>query len=170
MSSTIEKLVFKVHINGSIQDVWNEITKTNEPQGAMFNMQLHTEGLAPGAAIRMRTRSGKYTGVVGEVTAFEPPHRYAHTFQFTQYDDPPCTVTYLLREVDGGTEFTLECENVPAGSRTAKDMQKGGQMIVDTLKAIVETGRPSLLTRMFYVMFRVLEPMSPKKTLTVNWP
>ena len=50
-----QKLVAKIFIEGSIDDVWHEITKTDETQGAIFNTQLHTDGLRMGGHIRMRT-------------------------------------------------------------------------------------------------------------------
>lgn len=165
-----ERAVFKVFIRGTIEAVWREITRTDEPQGCMFNMRLHTPGLKPGAPIRMRTRSGKYTGVVGDVLEFDPPRRYAHTFRFTNYDDPPCKVIYELRAVEGGVEFTLICEDIPKGTRTAKQMKQGGTMIVNTLKAVVETGRPTLGTRLLYAMFKVMEPFSPAATRSERWP
>lgn len=165
-----EKAVFKVFIKGTIQAVWHEITKTDQAQGCMFNTCLCTDGLKPGGKIRMRTRSGKYTVVAGEVLEFDPPHRYAHTFRFTQYDDPPCKVTYDLKEVSGGVEFTLTLEDVPAGTKTAKQMTQGGTMIVNSLKRIVETGRPSFGIRVLYRLFRVMEFLSPKKSRSENWP
>ena len=165
-----ERAVFKVLIKGKIQDVWREITKTNEPQGCMFNAQLHTPGLKPGAPIRMRTKNGKYTSVVGDGIDFDPPHRYSHTFRFTHLDDPPCKVIYELKEVKDGVEFTLTCEDMSTGTKTTKQMKQGGTMIVNTLKAIVETGKPSLGIRMLYVLFKVLEPTSPKMCRTENWP
>jgi uncharacterized protein YndB with AHSA1/START domain len=165
-----ERAVFKVFIRGTIDAVWREITKTHEPQGAVFNAQLHTPGLKPGAPMRMRTKSGRYTMVVGDVLEFDPPRRFSHTFRFTQYDDPPCRITYDLREVEGGVEFTLTCDDIPKGTKTAKDMQQGGTMIVNTLKAIVETGRPTLGTRMMYAMFSVMEFVLPKRARSENWP
>lgn len=164
------RAVFRVFIRGTVDAVWREITRTDAPQRCMFNMQLHTPGLKAGAPIRMRTRSGKFTGVVGEVLEFDPPRRYSHTFKFTNYDDPPCKVTYELKPVDGGVEFTLICDDIPVGTKTAKDMCQGGTMIVNTLKAIVETGRPSFGVRMLYVLFRVMEPFSPKRLRSENWP
>jgi uncharacterized protein YndB with AHSA1/START domain len=165
-----ERAVFKVFIRGPIEAVWHEITRTDAVQRCMFNTRLHTPGLKPGAPIRMRTKNGKYTGVVGEVLEFDPPHRYAHTFRFTNYDDPPCKVTYELKEVTGGVEFTLFVDDMPAGTPTAKQMKQGGTLIVNTLKAIVETGRLPLGTRLLYVLFKVLEPFSPKRTRSENWP
>jgi hypothetical protein len=165
-----ERAVFNIHIKGSIDAVWREITKTGEPQGAFFNMVLHTPGLAEGAPIRMRTASGKYTGVVGEVIEYDPPRLYAHTFRFTNLDDPECIVRYRLQEVDGGVDFTLEVDQMPKGTKTAKQMTSGGKMIVKTLKRIVEQGRLPAGTRMLYTLFKVMEPMTPKKSLSVNWP
>src|SRR5262245_8362308 len=162
--------VYKVTIRGTIQQVWREITRTDSVQQAMFNMRLHTTGLRPGAPIRVRTKSGKYTPIVGEVLEFDPPHRYAHTFRFTQYDDPPCKVIYDLKEVEDGVEFTLTIDDMPAGTKTAKQMKQGGSMIVNTLRRIVETGRPSFAVRVLYRIFRMLEFLSPKKTRSENWP
>ena len=165
-----KRLVAKVFIAGSIDDVWTEITKTDDLQGAIFNMRLHTDGLKMGGKIRMRTDDGRYTGVVGEILAWDPPHRYGHSFKFTNYDDPPCYVFYDLVEVEGGVEFTLTAEGVPVGTKTAKQMESGADFIVKTLKAIVESGRPALGTRLLFRMFALMGPFSPKSTLSENWP
>jgi uncharacterized protein YndB with AHSA1/START domain len=168
--TTTEKEIYRVFIRGSIQAVWREITKTDEIQGAMFNMRLHTTTLGPGAPVRMRSANGKFTAIVGDVLEFNPPHRYAHTFRFTNYDDPPCKVIFDLKEVEGGVEFTMTLEDVPAGTKTAKQMKQGSQMIVNSVKAIVETGRPSLGTRLLYRLIRALEFLNPKRTRSENWP
>lgn len=165
-----DKAIFRVLIHGSIDSVWREITKTDELQKCMFNMRLDTDGLKPGGQIRMRSPSGKYTGVVGEVLEFQPPFRYVHTFRFTQFDDPPCTVIHELKEVADGVEYTLTHENLPAGTKTAKQMNQGGPMICSTLKAIVERGQPSFGVRLLHVLFKVLEPLNPKKCRSENWP
>jgi uncharacterized protein YndB with AHSA1/START domain len=164
------RAVFTVFIRGPIEKVWREITKTDSPQLCMFNMKLRTTELKKGALIRADTVGGKYTGVVGEVLEFDPPRRYSHTFRFTRFDDPPCKVTYDLREVEGGTEFTLTVDDIPLGTKTAKQMRPGSKMIVNTLKAVVETGRPSFGVRVLYKLFGALEFLSPKKTRAENWP
>lgn len=169
MAETIT-LVSKIFIRGSIEAVWREITKTDELQKCMFNMRMHRAGDAPGAALQMRTGDGKYTGVVGEVLEFDPPRRFAHTMRFTQYDDPPCKVTYDLKEVEGGVEFTLTSSEVPANTKTAKDMTGGGDMICKTLKAVVETGKPPFGIRMLHVLFKVMGPLTPSKCRSGNWP
>ncbi len=164
------KAVFRVVINGSIDAVWRELTKQGEAQAAVFNAWLHAQALTAGKKIQMRTASGKYVMVVGEVTDFTPPTRFAHTFRFTQYDDPECEVIYDLKQLPAGVECTLTVDRMPVGSKTAKDMQGGGSMIVNTLKAVVETGKPPLKIRIMYWMFGVLEFVLPKKSAVENWP
>lgn len=165
-----DRAVFKIQIAAQVQDVWKEITRTDRPIPAFFNMRMHTTGLKVGAPMQMRTKSGKYTGVVGEVLEYDPPRRFAHTFKFTNLKDPPCKVIYELRESGGGTEFTLILEDLPLGTKTAKQMQQGATMIQNTLKAVMETGRPSFGTRMLFGIFRLLEPTSPKSMRVENWP
>jgi len=169
MSGT-DRAVFKIFIKGTVEAVWREITRTDEPQGAMFNMRMHTPGLKAGNPLQMRTANGKYTGMVGEVVEWDPPRVFAHTLKFTQYDDPPALIRYELKPVEGGVEFTLTADNVPRGTKTSKDLTRGGDMIVKTLKAIVETGRPAFGTRMLYGMFKLMEPFTPKKIRSENWP
>jgi uncharacterized protein YndB with AHSA1/START domain len=169
-ATATDTFVAKIFINGTLDAVWNEITKTDEVQGAMFNMRMHTNGLALGGQIHMRTKDGKYTGVVGEILEYDPPHRYVHTFRFTQHDDPECVVEYDLRAVDGGVEFTLTMRDVALGTKTAKQMKSGGDFICKTLKAIVENGRPPLHVRMIYGVFAILAFTSPAHTRTENWP
>jgi uncharacterized protein YndB with AHSA1/START domain len=171
MADPAQDLVFRIVVNAPIDRVWRELTKTGEAQGAIFNAWLHTRGgLVPGAAMQMRTGSGKHTLVVGEVVECTPPHRFVHSHRFTQYDDPVCQVSYELEPVQGGVQVTLRVTGVTAGTKTAKDMAGGGTMIVNSLKAICETGRPALGTRLMYAMFSALEFVLPARTKTERWP
>jgi uncharacterized protein YndB with AHSA1/START domain len=162
--------VFRMFIAADIQRVWRELTKTGEAQGAVFNAWLHTTGLVPGGRLQMRTGSGEHVIVDGEVVAFEPPHRFAHTHRFTQFDDPVCTVQYELKPVGQGVEVTLTVIGLPAGSKTAKSMASGGHSILASLKAIAETGRPALGTRLMYWLFEHLEFVLPARTRSEHWP
>lgn len=163
--------VFRVWIDGSLESVWHEITRTDEPIAAFFNNRMHLSGeLKPGSRLAMRTGNGKWTGVVGEILEVVPLKRFAHTFKFTAYDDPECTVIYELEPKDGGVQFTLTVLNLPVGTKTGKNMSSGGRMIVNTLKTTIETGRPGFGIRMLYVLFKVLEPISPKRCKSERWP
>jgi len=163
------KAIFRVHIRGTMQQVFREVTKTDEIQKAFFFNRLHTPGLEAGAPMAMRSPNGKYTAVVGKVLEYDPPNRFSHTMRFTAYDDPECTVIYDLIEKDGGVEFTLTVENMPMGTKTAKNMASGGTMICNTIKKIAETGKPSFGYRMLGVVFKLMAPLSPKRCKTEKW-
>jgi uncharacterized protein YndB with AHSA1/START domain len=162
--------IFRIVIQADIQRVWRELTKTDQAQGAVFNAWLHTTGLVPGGHMQMRTGSGKHVLVVGEVLEVDPPHRFVHSHRFTQYDDPVCRVAYELKPVADGVEVTLRVSGMPAGTRTAKSMQQGGDMILKTLKTIAETGQPPLRMRLMYSAFDLLEFVLPSRTRSEHWP
>lgn len=167
--TALERAVFKIFIKGRIEDVWREITKTDEVQKVMFNMKMDCD-LKVGSPWRMRSKDGKYTGIVGDVLVHEPPHRYAHTFKFTQFDDPRCVMRYELEEAEGGVQFTMVCEEMPVDTKSTKQMKQGGQMIVDNLKSIVETGKLPLSTRLLYLLFAATTPFTPARLKSENWP
>ena len=162
--------MFRVLIRGRLADIWNEITRTDAPIAAFFNARMDVGELEPGSRLAMRTPDGKYTGVVGEILEVVPCRRFKHTFQFTNYDDPPSTVTYDLKETEGGVQFTLTVENLPLGTKSAKQMVQGGTMIVNTLQSVIETGRPSFGTRMLFILFKLMQPFTPKRCLSEHWP
>ncbi len=166
------RAVFKIVINGTMEAIFEELTKTGSPQGAVFNSMLTLDqpGLVAGRKMQMRTVSGRHAIVQGEVVEFDPPRRFAHTHQFTQHMDPVCKVVYDLKPVSGGVEVTLTVENIPSGTKTAVEMNRGGMFILNNLKAIVETGKPTFGTRIMYVMFGALEFVLPAKTKSGNWP
>lgn len=120
--------------------------------------------------MRMVNPNGKVVMVVGEVLTFEPPHRYAHTFQMTNIDEPPCTVTYELREKDGGTEFDLIITNAVEGSKLRKEMLGAQGFISSNLKAMAETGKGVFTGRMVLRMAPLMALMAKKSQRIENWP
>jgi uncharacterized protein YndB with AHSA1/START domain len=162
--------IFRIVINAPIDRVWRELTKTDEAQGAVFNAWLHTTDFRPGGRMQMRTGSGKHVLVVGEILEVDPPHRFVHSHRFTQHDDPVCQVAYELKPVAAGVEVTLRVSGLPMGTPTAKSMQQGGDMILRSLKAIAETGRPPLGTRLLHAAFGLLEFVLPRRTRSEHWP
>ncbi len=158
-----------IRIRGAIHDVWREITRTDQPIPCFFNMRMHYDTLEPGSKISMRSPDGKYTGVVGEILEVRPPTRFAHTFRFTSMEDPPCKVIYELQQIGQEVEFTLILEDLTPGSKSAKQMTGGGKLILNTLKSVIETGRPGLGTRMLFVLIRAMQPFTPRRCRTENW-
>jgi Activator of Hsp90 ATPase homolog 1-like protein len=156
-----EDAVFRIFIRAEIQRVWRELTKQGEAQGAVFN---------PGAPMQMRTGTGRHVIVDGTVEVFDPPHRFVHTHRFTQFDDPVCRVSYELKPVGDGVEVTLRVLGMPMGTPTAKSMAGGGTRILATLKAICESGKPPVGTRLMYWMFDNMEFVLPARTKSEHWP
>ena len=127
--------VSQVTINAPIQKVWDTLTKEGEVLPFFFGTVMHTTTMGPGAPVRMRTPNGKYTGVVGEVLEYDPPHKYSMTFKFTDVDEPICKITHELKEVDGGTQFTLTSEEDPVG-QDRKENGAGGTVYCQLLEEI----------------------------------
>ena len=128
------------------------------------------DGLKPGAKMRMVNPNGKIAMVVGEVIDFDPPNRYAHTFQMTNLDDGPCVVTYELREKDGGTEFDLIITEAIEGTKLHKEMLSAQSFIASNLKAMAETGKPAFTGRMVGVLGPVFALFAKKQQRIENWP
>jgi len=164
------KQVFRIVINGSQEAIWRELTATDRPLGAIFNARMHTTGLTRGGRMQMRTVSGGHVIVDGDILEYSPPNRFVHTHRFTSHEDPACRVTYELKPVAGGVEVTLTVDDVPVGTKTAGEMQKGGMFILNNLKSIVETGKPPMGTRVMYTMFGAMEFVLPARTKTEHWP
>ena len=167
----VEKTFSRVVIRAPIEKVWAELTREDTVLPFFFNSTCKTpDGLKVGGPVRMVSKNGKHAAVVGDVLEFDPPHRYAHTFKFTSLEDPPCIIRYELKEVDGGTEFTLISERVPAGSKSEKYMASGSEFITQNFKAFVETGKATSGGRFALLMMGLTSFMTPKSCRIENWP
>ena len=169
-NGTRERHVWKVTIKAPIETVWNTLVKTDEVLPFFFGAVCDTaDGIKVGKTMRMVSKNRKFAIVVGKILEFTPPHRYAHTLHFTQNEgEEPAIVSYDLKEVPGGTQFTLTSEAIP-GTKTAK-MVGAGPFIVGNLKSVAETGRPSFSGRMVMAMNPLMSFLTPKISRIENWP
>jgi uncharacterized protein YndB with AHSA1/START domain len=165
-----ERAIYKVIIKAPIETVWSELIKTTAPRPFFWNSSWDAKNMTPGNAYRMVSNGGKTVAVVGEILELDPPHRLVHSFRLTSLEDPASTVTYTLREVDGGTEFCLITENVIAGSKSEKSMAQGSKFIVENLQAYVETGKVRFGARIMLAMFAIMAPFTPKSMSAEMWP
>jgi uncharacterized protein YndB with AHSA1/START domain len=165
------KSITRTQINAPIETVWATLVATNKPLPFFFGAICQTkDALTPGARMRMVHPNGKVAMVAGEVLAFDPPHLYSHTFQMTNIDEPPCVITYELREKDGGTEFDLIIDKAIVGSKLLKEATGGQGYISKNLKALAETGRPAFSGRMVGLLSPVFGMLAKEKQRIEHWP
>jgi len=165
-----ERAYYKVLVNAPIETVWSELVDTSSPRPFFWNSRWDTKAMAPGHAYRVVSNDDRVVAVVGEILEMEAPHRLVTSFRLTSLDDPASIVTYLLKEKDGGTEFTLVTEQIPVGSKSEKSMADGSQFITRNFKAYIETGKVTFGARMMLAMFRVMAPFTPKSMSADKWP
>jgi uncharacterized protein YndB with AHSA1/START domain len=165
-----DREIYKVLINAPIETVWSELIKTTSPRPFFWNSSWDAKDMAPGNTYRMVSNGGKTVAVIGEILEMEPPHRLVHSFRLTSLEDPASTVTYTLKEIEGGTEFCLITENILAGSKSEKSMADGAKFIVKNFKAYIETGKVTFGARMMLAMLRIMAPLTPKSMSAENWP
>lgn len=162
--------MYRVVIAAPLDTVWSELVKTTSPRPFLWNSSWHTQEMAAGNAYRVISSDEKVVAVVGEILEMEPPHKLVTSFRLTQFDDPSSRVTYTLREVEGGTEFTLITENVLAGSKSEKSMAGGSKFIVNNFKAYVQTGKVTPGARMMLAVMGLMSAFVPKSIRAENWP
>lgn len=161
----------RTFIKAPIDIVWSTLVATDKALPFFFGSICQTKnGLQVGEKYRMVHPSKKFAMVVGEVLAFDPPHTYAHTFQMTNIDEPPCKVTYHLVEKDGGTEFSLTIENALEGGKLVKEMIGAQGFIGGNLKALCETGKPAFTGRMVGRLAPIFGLLAKKSQRIEHWP
>lgn len=161
----------KTFIAAPIETVWSTLVATDKPLPFFFGSICQTtDGLTPGRRMRMVHPNGRIAMVVGEVLTFDPPCCYAHTFQMTNIDEPPCKVTYDLEAVEGGTEFTLTIGEALEGGKLYKEMVSAQGFIGGNLKAMAETGKPAFSGRMVGLLSPIFGMMAKKDQRLELWP
>ncbi len=166
----VEKQFYRVVINAPIETVWSELVNTKSPRPFFWNGRWDTKAMAAGNRYRIAANNDKVVAVIGDIIEMEPPNKLVTTFQLTSLPDPASTVTYLLKEVDGGTEFSLVTEHIIAGSKSEKSMEAGAKFIVENFKAYVETGKVTLSARIMNALYGLMAPITPKAMRAENWP
>lgn len=164
------KEVYRVLIDAPIETVWSELVKTTSPRPFFWNGTWDTPALAAGKPYRISSNQGKAVAVIGRILEMDPPHRLVTTFRLTALPDPPSQVTYLLKEKDGRTEFSLVTERVLAGSKSEKSMAGGSRFIVENFKAYMETGKVTFGARVTLALYKLMAPLTPKSMHADNWP
>ena len=133
-----DKRVFSVEIDAPIETVWAEITRLDRSQRAYFNHALQCE-LRAGSSLRYVGTDGE-ASIVGEVVEVSPPHRFVHTFSFTNLADETSRVTWELESLAGGTRVTIIHSELDRAPQTGEKIVHGWPTIVAQLKTLLEKG------------------------------
>ena len=79
-------------------------------------------------------------------------------------------MTYILKEKDGCTEFSLITEHIVVGSKSEKSMHQGSHFITKNFKAFVETGKVTFGATVMLAMYSLMAPLTPKSMSAEKWP
>lgn len=134
--------VYKAYIRAPIGDVWDAITKGDRTVQYFYGTRVQSDWEV-GSPIVYTDADG---GVVadGEVVSIDAPTRVEMTFQ-ARWDpelvaEGTAREAWLLSEVNGMTELTIELYDVAVDSKTYRDFTEGFPYIVSGLKSLLETG------------------------------
>lgn len=163
MSDDSFERVASIFIEASVQKVWDEITKTESLQRALYNTMLQSD-FSVGSRLRYTSRDGGRVFVVGEIIEVTPPHRFVHTYLMTMDPDIETTVTWQLEPEGEGCRVTLTHSGWTDEHRTMDKTVKAWGEILDLLKSEVETGSVPAKTRLTYKAMSLFSFALPKRT------
>lgn len=157
-----ERVVTSIDIGVPVEAAWREITKTGTLQRAFFDTVLVGD-LRPGSPYRYTTPDGKRTFIRGTILEVDPPRRLALTFKFVGAKEPEAKVIYELQAIPSGVRVTIVHEGLDTATRQGRRVSGGWKSILANLRAVLETGKPPLGTRIQYFVFRLVLPFMPKE-------
>jgi uncharacterized protein YndB with AHSA1/START domain/DNA-binding transcriptional ArsR family regulator len=144
--------VHRVYIKATPQAIWDAITKPEWSQrygyGGLVSYDLRPGGRfesLPGD--NMPDLDPKKPVVEGEVVESDPPHKLVQTWRPTWLDEPATTLTYEIKETQGGVcslTLTHDLHNAPqTAAQTAGNVEGAGggwPEVLSDLKSLLETG------------------------------
>jgi len=154
--------VFEILITGSIEDVWNEITKRGAVQRPLMDTVLVSD-LEPGRPFKYLSPNGRYKFVWGKILEVDPPRRLVHTYQFTLWPDPPSRVTWELEQIGKEVRVRLVHDQFDTPTGTYERVKGGWAGILRNLKLWIERGDIAFGTKVQYAIARLAMPLLPKR-------
>ena len=163
-SNTLPDHIVSIFIEAPVERVWDEITKTDRTQKAVYNTVLEGQ-IKAGSRVRYYSPDKKRVFVVGEVLEVEAPRIFSHTYWFTMWKSgPPTKVTWELEEEQGGCRVTITHTGWTKDHEARDKTGAGWQEILALLKQEIETGTIPVKTRILYAVMGMFMFMMPKTT------
>jgi uncharacterized protein YndB with AHSA1/START domain len=144
MQATQLQYVQVVYIRTTPQKLWEAITRP-ELTRKYFHHTDFTSDLRVGSSVEylLPEKDGKREAAIrGTILEVEPPRRLVHTFSFPSHQDEPTRVTYQLEPMGEVVKLTLTHEGFDGETKTYKGITQGWAPILDSLKSLMETGKP----------------------------
>ena len=117
--------VSQVTINAPIQKVWDTLDEGRRGAAFLFwDMSCTPRRWAPVRRFECEHPTENIPASSEKFWNLIHPHKYSMTFKFTDFDEPICKITHELKEVEGGTEFTLTSEEFPPERRPKRKWRK----------------------------------------------
>jgi len=136
--------IYKAYIHASQAEVWEAITDPDKTEQYFYGTRVESDWAVGAKLNYVYAESGEIASE-GEIISIDAPHRIEFLFQ-AKWDpqlvaEGPAREIWMLAEVNGMVELTIELFDTPKGSKTYDDFTNGLPYIVSGLKSLVETGR-----------------------------
>ncbi len=143
-------------------EVWEAMTRTDEPRPYYFDAVLEAE-MVPGGRWRFLTDDLERFLAGGEILAIDPTRRFEQSFQAADLDDPASRITVELSETDLGCHVVLTHDRFPHKTTTYRRFRRAHPLALSALKSVLETGELPFRARIYTLMFK-----PGMKTMTVR--
>lgn len=136
-------LTRRIYVGAAAEEVWLWLVEPERVRQYAL-AELAERPAAPGDPVRYTSKIGGQVVIDGVAEEVLEGRRLVHTFQFQiEYPDPPSRVTLeLLRYGDAMCCIELRHEGLLPGSDTHGSVSTSWDVMLSSLKTLVETGRP----------------------------
>lgn len=134
------KYVYEIYIQTTPDKLWRAITDPEQTYRYFHGTRVQSDW-KPGSSIQYRQDDGN-NAIEGEVLEVEAPRRLVHSFRFPNNNDAPTRVTWEITPMGDVCRLALTHEDFAGETETWNGVSKGWAPIIDSLKTLLETGKP----------------------------
>ncbi len=131
--------IYEVDVAASPERAWDALTDPDTVRRYYYGTAPRTTW-EPGSPIEFVDGEGEVQ-LRGEVLAFDPPTRLAHTFVATWYgeSDDQGSLHWEIAPTQTGCRITLTHRGARAQTRAGSETADGSRHVIESLKAVLET-------------------------------
>ena len=131
--------IYEVEVAAPAEEAWKALTDPDTVRQYYYGTSPRTTW-AVGSPIAFVDDEGEVQ-ITGEVLAFEPPVRLAHTFIATWYggQDDQGSLHWEIAATETGCRITLIHRGAKAHTREGSETADGSRQIIEDLKVLLES-------------------------------